>query len=122
MLCFNLVLLLLLAGSMSSTGSRWTGFCCCGRLHPSIQETPSLLCLCCAVTATIACVVAACRQYDQRGIQMDRLLLWEAAPINPPSSIFSELPKELFHKYQYFNIPAGTDYTDTSHPVSTGAI
>jgi hypothetical protein len=69
-----------------------------------------------------AAAVAACRQYDQRGIQMDRLLLWEAAPINPPSTIFSELPKELFHKYQYFNIPAITDYTDASHPVSAGAI
>jgi hypothetical protein len=29
-----------------------------------------------------------------------------------------QLPKELFHKYQYFNIPAITDYTDASHPVS----
>jgi hypothetical protein len=49
---------------------------------------------------------------------MDRLLLWEAASINPPSAIFAQLPKELFHKYQYFNIPAITDYTDASHPVS----
>ncbi|KAF6252644.1 hypothetical protein COO60DRAFT_505144 [Scenedesmus sp. NREL 46B-D3] len=57
------------------------------------------------------------RSYQARGIDMDRLLLWEAAPINPPSHIFAELPKEMFHKYQYFNIPAITDYTDASHPV-----
>jgi hypothetical protein len=53
---------------------------------------------------------------------MDRLLLWEAKPTNPPSTIFAELPKDLFHKYQYFNIPAITDYQDASHPVSAGAI
>lgn len=57
------------------------------------------------------------RSYQARGIDMDRLLLWEAAPVSPPSAIFAELPKELFHKYQYFNIPAGTDYSDASHPV-----
>jgi hypothetical protein len=50
---------------------------------------------------------------------MDPLLLWEAAPVNPPSTIFAELPKELFHKYQHLNIPAGIDYSDASHPVST---
>jgi hypothetical protein len=66
-----------------------------------------------------SCAAAvACRQYDQRGIQMDRLLLWEAKPANPPSTIFAELPKDLFHKYQYFNIPAITHYKDASHPVS----
>ncbi|WIA14797.1 hypothetical protein OEZ85_003281 [Tetradesmus obliquus] len=57
------------------------------------------------------------RTYEARGIDIDRLLLWEAAPISPPSTIFSELPKELFHKYQYFNIPAITNYDDASHPV-----
>ncbi|WIA14773.1 hypothetical protein OEZ85_003257 [Tetradesmus obliquus] len=57
------------------------------------------------------------RSYAQRGITMDRLLLWEAVPVSPPSAIFAQLPKELFHKYQYFNIPAGTDYSDASHPV-----
>ncbi|WIA23249.1 hypothetical protein OEZ85_000020 [Tetradesmus obliquus] len=56
------------------------------------------------------------RNYQARGLDMDRLLLWEAAPVSPPSNIFAELPKELFHKYQYFNIPAGTDYSDASHP------
>ncbi|WIA11912.1 hypothetical protein OEZ85_011996 [Tetradesmus obliquus] len=57
------------------------------------------------------------RSYEQRSISMDRLLLWEAVPVSPPSAIFAQLPKELFHKYQYFNIPAGTDYSDASHPV-----
>jgi hypothetical protein len=42
--------------------------------------------------------------------------------VSPPSAIFGELPKELFHKYQYFNIPAGTDYNDASHPVSNAAL
>ncbi|WIA23255.1 hypothetical protein OEZ85_000026 [Tetradesmus obliquus] len=56
------------------------------------------------------------RGYQARGIDMDRLLLWEAAVL-PPSAIFGELPKEMFHKYQYFNIPAITDYNDASHPV-----
>uniref|UniRef100_A0A383WMU0 Uncharacterized protein n=1 Tax=Tetradesmus obliquus TaxID=3088 RepID=A0A383WMU0_TETOB len=57
------------------------------------------------------------RSYQARSIEMDRMLLWEAAAISPPSSIFSDLPKDMFHKYQYFNIPAITDYSDASHPV-----
>jgi hypothetical protein len=57
------------------------------------------------------------RQYQQRGIDMDRMLLWEAAPVTPPSKVYDQLPKELLHKYQYFNIPAITDITQASHPV-----
>ncbi|WIA15628.1 hypothetical protein OEZ85_002255 [Tetradesmus obliquus] len=57
------------------------------------------------------------RSYARRGIDMDRLLLWEAKPVSPPSAIFAELPKELLHRYQYFNIPAITDYSDASHAV-----
>jgi hypothetical protein len=81
--------------------------CTTAHSRPQLEEAE----LCCSV-------LMSCRSYEQRGIVMDRLLLWEAAPVTPPSCIFAELPKELFHKYQYFNIPAGTDYNDASHPVS----
>lgn len=35
--------------------------------------------------------VLCCRSYRARDIDMDRLLLWEAIPANPPSTIFSEV-------------------------------
>jgi len=55
--------------------------------------------------------------YEQRGIIFDRLLLWEAAP-KPPAKVFEKLPKSLFHKYQYYNIPATSDINDVTHPVN----
>jgi hypothetical protein len=49
-------------------------------------------CLIAAAADDAACVcVCECRGYQSRGIEVDRLLLWEAAAANPPSAIFSEV-------------------------------
>jgi hypothetical protein len=54
--------------------------------------------------------------YQQHGITFDRMLLWEARAM-PPQEIFQPLPKELWHKYQYFNMPASPNLTDPSSPL-----
>jgi len=55
--------------------------------------------------------------YKQRGIEFDRLLMWEAKE-TPVSEIFSSLPKDLWHKYQYFNWPASSNASDQSSPLN----
>jgi hypothetical protein len=42
----------------------------------------------------------------------------QSLPLSTCPLLLMQVPKELFHKYQYFNIPAITDYNDASHPVS----
>lgn len=54
--------------------------------------------------------------YRNHGIEFDRFLLWEANPLNP-KLIFENLPKELWHKYQYFNIPASSNIASASSPI-----
>ena len=54
--------------------------------------------------------------YKRHGLEFDRLLLWEAEP-TPASAVFSSLPKELWHKYQYFNWPASSNSSDPSSPL-----
>lgn len=54
--------------------------------------------------------------YKRHGIEFDRFLLWEAQP-TAPHEIFSELPKELWHKYQFFNWPASSNSSDASSPL-----
>ena len=54
--------------------------------------------------------------YKQRGIEFDRLLMWEAK-LTPVSDIFSSLPKDLWNKYQYFNWPASSNSSDPSSPL-----
>ncbi|WIA15646.1 hypothetical protein OEZ85_002272 [Tetradesmus obliquus] len=56
------------------------------------------------------------RSYERLGLAFDRLLLWEAKPLDP-AKVYSKVPPELLHKYQYFNIPAHTDLSSPSHPV-----
>eukprot|EP00878_Enallax_costatus_P010856 GHUV01011336.1.p1 GENE.GHUV01011336.1~~GHUV01011336.1.p1 ORF type:complete len:374 (+),score=32.52 GHUV01011336.1:1639-2760(+) len=55
--------------------------------------------------------------YSHRGIHFDRLLLWEAAPADP-AKVFRYVPKDILHKYQYFNTPATGDRLDPSNPVN----
>ena len=55
--------------------------------------------------------------YRRNGLELDRLLLWEARP-TPAEEIFSGLPNHLWHKYQYFNWPASSNSSDPSSPVS----
>ena len=54
--------------------------------------------------------------YKRHGIEFDRLLLWEANP-TPAAAIFSDLPKDVWHKYQYFNWPASSNSSDASSPL-----
>ena len=54
--------------------------------------------------------------YKRHGIEFDRLLLWEANP-TPAAAIFSDLPKEVWQKYQYFNWPASSNSSDASSPL-----
>ena len=54
--------------------------------------------------------------YKRHGLEFDRLLLWEAEP-KPVSEIFSSLPEDLWHKYQYFNWPASSNSSDPSSPL-----
>ena len=55
--------------------------------------------------------------YKQRGIEFDRLLMWEAKA-TPAAAVFSVLPKDLWHKYQYFNWPASSNSSDASAPLN----
>eukprot|EP00878_Enallax_costatus_P028658 GHUV01030973.1.p1 GENE.GHUV01030973.1~~GHUV01030973.1.p1 ORF type:complete len:121 (+),score=5.37 GHUV01030973.1:148-510(+) len=55
--------------------------------------------------------------YSKRGITFDRLLLWEAA-VTAPSTVFKNVPRDMLHKYQYFNIPATADRSDPANPVN----
>ena len=55
--------------------------------------------------------------YKSHGLEFDRFLLWEAQP-TPIEKIFSELPKDLWHKYQYFNWPASSNRSDPSSPLN----
>jgi hypothetical protein len=54
--------------------------------------------------------------YKRHGLEFDRLLLWEANP-TPAADIFSDLPKDVWHKYQYFNWPASSNSSDVSSPL-----
>lgn len=47
-----------------------------------------------------------------------RLLLWEAGPVQPPSKVYDQLPLDLLHKYQYFNMPATANLSLPSHPLN----
>jgi len=55
--------------------------------------------------------------YKRHGLEFDRFLLWEARP-TPVDEIFSELPGDLWHKYQYFNWPASSNSSDPSSPLN----
>jgi hypothetical protein len=55
--------------------------------------------------------------YRKNGVKFDRYLMWEATPMSD-SAIFKELPPELWHKYQYFNLPASSDITNAASPIN----
>lgn len=55
--------------------------------------------------------------YRGHGVNFDRILLWEAK-VHDPKSIFYTLPRELWHKYQYFNVPASSNVSDPSSPIA----
>ena len=55
--------------------------------------------------------------YMRNGISFDRMLLWEAKQMNG-NQIFAKVPRELLAKYQYFNIPVDTNFSDPGHPFS----
>lgn len=57
------------------------------------------------------------KAYQQHGIEFDRYVLWEASPISD-AAIFKDLPAELWHKYQYFNLPASADVTNPASPIN----
>jgi len=56
-------------------------------------------------------------QYAARGIQFDRIFMWEAIAHNP-RDVFEHVPKSIMHAYQYFNIPAPPDPNDASNPLN----
>jgi len=53
--------------------------------------------------------------YRDAGLQISRMFLWEANK-REPKAIFSAVPGEAFHSYQYFNIPAVPDQGDPKNP------
>lgn len=55
--------------------------------------------------------------YASHGITFDRFLLWEATP-TPAAQILQDVPHHLWHKYQYFNVPATADKNDLASPVA----
>jgi hypothetical protein len=55
--------------------------------------------------------------YRKNGVKFDRYLMWEATPMSD-SDIFGQLPPELWHKYQYFNVPASSDITNPASPIN----
>jgi hypothetical protein len=54
--------------------------------------------------------------YKQAGLEFDRMLMWEARII-PPDALLSQVPGEVRHKYQYFNVPVGVDPDAPDHPL-----
>lgn len=55
-------------------------------------------------------------KYKRHGVVFDRILMWEAESL-PPSQIFSQVPVDMMHKYQYFNVPASTDIDSPFSPL-----
>jgi hypothetical protein len=55
--------------------------------------------------------------YAEHGITFDRILLWDDTVRNP-RQLFRQLPKRMFHAYQFFNIPVTANVTDEDHPLS----
>lgn len=55
--------------------------------------------------------------YRKRGVEFDRIFLWEAQ-VHSPLEIYKDVPKELFAKYQYFNIPASSSSSDPANPLN----
>eukprot|EP00877_Chromochloris_zofingiensis_P014514 jgi/Chrzof1/9316/UNPLg00285.t1 len=55
--------------------------------------------------------------YSRRGIEFDRILMWEAKRTDP-SLLFAEVPKQLMGAYQYFNVPISADVHDLASPLS----
>ena len=43
--------------------------------------------------------------YKAHGIDFDRYVLWEAVK-HDPVDVYKDVPAEMLHKYQYFNVPA----------------
>lgn len=55
------------------------------------------------------------KQYKQRGIQFDRILLWE---VTKHSNTFDNLPPRFFKAYQFFNTPAIDAEDDERNPLN----
>jgi hypothetical protein len=56
-------------------------------------------------------------RYARHGIEFDRFLMWEATPMTD-SRILKDIPPDLWHKYQYFNVPASVDTTNPAAPLN----
>lgn len=56
--------------------------------------------------------------YAERQIVFDRILLWEADQTIPADKIFSQVPHEILHAFQYFHMPCTTDPDDPANPLT----
>jgi hypothetical protein len=57
------------------------------------------------------------KSYESRGIEFDRMLLWEAEQVGG-ETIFQYVPKRWYHAYQFFNIKVGMDANAEEHPLN----
>lgn len=57
------------------------------------------------------------KAYQKHGIEFDRFLMWEATPL-ADKEIFRDIPPHLWHKYQYFNLPASADGSNPASPLN----
>eukprot|EP00877_Chromochloris_zofingiensis_P006437 jgi/Chrzof1/2046/UNPLg00703.t1 len=57
------------------------------------------------------------QEYSKRGIDFDRILLWEADR-KDPALVFAEVPKQIMAAYQFFNVPVTADANDEANPLS----
>jgi hypothetical protein len=55
------------------------------------------------------------QNYLARGITFDRHLLWEAKQATG-QQIFDKVPRHLMSRYQFFNMPVNTNFSDPGHP------
>jgi hypothetical protein len=53
--------------------------------------------------------------YKARGIEFDRFLLWESQPV-AANDVFKDLPPNVWHKYQYYNLPQSPDDGSLASP------
>ena len=54
--------------------------------------------------------------YRTHGLEFDRILAWEAAPLNP-KDIFDQVPPQVMGKLSYFNVPAEIDPEHRNNPL-----
>ena len=57
------------------------------------------------------------REYENKGLTFDRMLLWEAEQVGG-EVIFRHVPKRWHYAYQFFNVPVTGDVSAPEHPLN----